>query len=107
MATLTVAIGVFNSWVMLLMNSFLISASLFCLKRLRYNNQNETAVNATRKTENKIGIAIRLKIKVGLSLMVSRYVTGFLNPRGTSLKAGSFVPFLSHGSTLSFASIRL
>src|SRR5436190_11339957 len=65
-ATLTVAIGVFNSWVMLLINSFLISANLFCRSRFRYNNENDSAVNATKKMENKIGIAMRLKMKAFL-----------------------------------------
>ena len=49
---------VFNSCVILLINSFLISASLLCLKRLRYNNENDRMVNPIRKTENRIGTKI-------------------------------------------------
>ena len=58
MATPTVAIGVFNSCVMLLMNSFFMTANLRCRKRLRYSKTNERIVTPIRNNEKSMGVVI-------------------------------------------------
>ena len=53
-ATFTVAIGVFSSWVMLLMNSFFMTPSLLCMTRFLYKKTKETVVKAISKKEINI-----------------------------------------------------